>query len=102
MDKVNELVYLAKRLEAVLDYTTLITVKKPKEKIAFSLDAGEFFRLFKGFKIEALEKRRFKFRLTKLVNGVEFSTLVHDLNDLQKIKYIRRNRLQHSYRMQKV
>ncbi len=95
MKNIKELVALSQQISAVMDDigefgVTEVSVNwNGRARVVVSPEM--FFSSFKGFKIEVLENRRYKFRLSKMIQGVEFTVLVNDLNGLKSLKLVERN-----------
>lgn len=98
MENIRELVSLSQQLSAVIDdvgaYEVIEVSVDYKGRARIALSTELFFKHFKGFKIEFMENSRFKFHLTKVIQGVEFSTMTNDLSGLKVLRLIEENRLQ--------
>lgn len=90
MKNIKELVGLAQMISAVMDETGVNFLDVDMcayDRARFSVSPEFFFKNFNGFKIEMLgENRDFKFRLTKDIQGVEFSTLVNNLDGFKIVR----------------
>lgn len=102
MESIKELVGLVQQVGAVMDdignadVIGVDVLHNGRARVTLSPEL--FYESFRGFKIDVLENRRFKFRLSKVIQGVEFSTLTNDLNDLKAIKLVQQNKVKKEHK----
>lgn len=94
MTNVHELVRLAQEMSASIDdfdkEAGLFNIDY-KGQPSLTLSAPMFLKTFKGFNIRMLDHEyRFKFVLSKVIQGVEFRAYANDLNGLREIQLVRR------------
>lgn len=94
MKNIQELVALSQQLSAVMDdigeYEVTEVSVGWNGRARIMVNPEMFYESFKGFEIKVLENRRYKFRLSKMIQGVEFATLVNDLRGLKTLEVIGR------------
>lgn len=98
MEIIKELVDLSQQLSALMDdadfgdvYVSDVSVDH-KGRARVHVSPEMFYQSFKGFKIKSVkDERYFKFRISKIIQGVEFYTFTNDLNGLRQLRVVKRN-----------